>query len=263
MVAESLTRNTPPSLSDISRSVASCRDIAPKYQLKHKRWRGGNNYRVAVAKNSFARICGMLQQQQQQQSCHRSNNNTWLETNSVSSLAPLKYFSTLNYFPAAMFQPIIALPFHLYTPYCIQTSQKNGSLLSERFVTYDHNEDGDFLFTRSTWSYHCHWSLTNQLTASSDKYYNLGDMEKIILYHAVNLLNWKELFSSIVQDVKEIKYLWITLSDNWIIDEELSLAVNCWNPNCSNNSHLDTNYLDIRRASTLHYCSVHTKWLNL
>ena len=34
IVAESLTKKTPPSLSPISRSVASCRDIAPKYQLK-------------------------------------------------------------------------------------------------------------------------------------------------------------------------------------------------------------------------------------
>ena len=36
IVAESLTKKTPPSLSPIRRSVASCRDIAPKYQLKVK-----------------------------------------------------------------------------------------------------------------------------------------------------------------------------------------------------------------------------------
>ena len=36
MVAESLTKKTPPSRSDIKRSVASCRDMAPKYQLKSK-----------------------------------------------------------------------------------------------------------------------------------------------------------------------------------------------------------------------------------
>lgn len=34
IVVESRTRKTPPSLSFINKSVASCRDIGPKYQLK-------------------------------------------------------------------------------------------------------------------------------------------------------------------------------------------------------------------------------------
>ena len=141
--------------------------------------------------------------------CHRHNNNTWLETNSVSSLAPLKYFSTLNYFPAAMLQPII-LPCHFHYTCHIAYKHQDGdnSLLSEWFVAYDHFEDWGLLFVIDM--KHMLVSLSVQVSQTNwqhlqTKIWKPGWPRKNHLFLAIDKQNWKICRTVLGQKVKGIK----------------------------------------------------------